>query len=309
MADEFNVALDIPYVFELTINDLGALWRKLESQSFALTARSPLWYGRLEGEFNVTFGTLEAYIGEATALVPAHGMEKTAAEAVMATILMRRIGVALRELSLEATQVLVAGDGSDDAKGRLRYDENNRISGVDSDYLASVLDLSADYNGDGCVFEVLSYSLNSPFSVKSMVASLMLSFNVATAPLSGAHVNYDLILNAISTAIEVGNLGCTLLCTKKSDDRLSMFVKEEFQKLKAHAAGADVRLIQRYLKDLGFYFGKVDNIFGPESKLAAENFARVYKVYDYAQYSDSEFLYMLANVHVRYRGILPSTPR
>ncbi|WP_065783910.1 MULTISPECIES: peptidoglycan-binding domain-containing protein [unclassified Ensifer] len=304
MPEELNAALDLPYVFDITIKDVAVLWRKLEDRHFVLTAQSPSWYGKLQGEVGVSFGKLDGYLGP---VVPKHGMEKTAVEAILATVLMQRIGIAIRELALEALQVAVVADGSGEEKGRLRYGENNLITGVDEQYLRKVLDPLEDYAGDGCLFEVLEYSLNSPFRMKSRIASMMLSLNLALLPLGGRPVDYNLILNALNTFIAAANLGYELtIVNRKSDHRLSLYVEQEFDKLMLESASGEVNLLQKYLAYLGFYHGELDNRFGPKSERAARNFARVFRIYDYKSHRDHEFLHTVARAYVHYRNITSS---
>ncbi|MGE6783640.1 peptidoglycan-binding domain-containing protein [Ensifer adhaerens] len=304
MPEELNAALDMPYVFDITINDVSSLWRKLEDRSFVLTAQSPSWYGKLQGEVDVSFGKLDGYLGP---VVPRHGMEKTAVEAILATVLMRRIGIAIRELAVEALHVVAVTDGSDEERGRLRYGENNLITGVDEDYLRKVLDPSQDYVGDGCLFEVLEYSLSSPFHMKSRIVSMMLSLNLALLPVGGRPIDYNLILNALNSFIAAANLGYQLsIVNRKSDHGLSLYVEQEFDRLMLESAGGDVDLLQKYLAHLGFYHGELDNKFGPKSERAARNFARVFRIYDYNGHRDREFLSAVARAYVHYRNITSS---
>jgi hypothetical protein len=304
MPEEINAALDMPYVFDITIKDVAVLWRKLEERHFVLTAQSPSWFGKLRGEVDVSFGRLDGYLGP---VVPRHGMEKTAVEAILATMLMQRVGIAIKELALEALQVTVAADGGGEDKGRLRYGENSRITGVNDDYLKRVLDPSEDYAGDGCLFEVLEYSLNSPFRMKSRIASMMLSLNLALLPVGGRPIDYNLILNALNTFIAAANLGYELsIVNRKSDHGLSLYVEQEFDKLMLEATSGDVDLLQKYLGYLGFYHGDVDNDFGARSERAARNFARVFRLYDYNSHRDREFLHTVAKAYVHYRNVTSS---
>ncbi|HEV7309642.1 peptidoglycan-binding domain-containing protein [Ensifer sp.] len=310
MADEFNAALDIPYVFEITINDFAALWRKLEKKNFALKALSPNWYGQLQGELDFSFASLDANVGHVAGVIPQHGLEKTTAEALMASIAMRRVGIAIRELAVEAAQGMVATRRSLDAGGRLHYGEGNRITGIDREYLNRVLDPAEDYEAQGCVFEVLGYSLSGPFSMTARIASMMMATNSTMVSAGGKPVDYNFILKAMNMFMAAANLGYVVTYeSKKSNDDVSIFTTNEFNQLTIQSECGDVRLIQKYLKDIGFYFGDVDNSFGPEFEVAVRNFARVYKICDYAHYSDREFLYTLANAYVRHRSLMSSPAR
>ncbi|MBD9591658.1 hypothetical protein IB270_02330 [Ensifer sp. ENS05] len=308
MADEFNAALDIPYVFEISINDFAALWRKLERRSFALKALLPNWYGQLQGEFAASFGALDAYVGHGSAVIPRNGMEKAAVEAVIATMLMGRLGMAIRELAVEAGQA--ATQEGAPIKGRLHYGKDNRIIGVDNEYLRRVLDPAEDYQAAGCVFEVLGYSPSSPFSMTSRIASMMLLFNRGMAPLNGRPVEYNVILKTMHAFIAAENLGYVMTFEhRNTNDDLSIFTTNEFNKLTIQSAEGDLRLIQKYLKAIGFYFGDVDNALGPEFEVAARNFARVYRLDHYAHYSDRDFLYTLANAYVLHRSQMSTGAR
>lgn len=309
MPEEINAAFDIPFVFEITIDDLETIWRKFQDRRFTLTAQSPSMLSERRSELEVSFGASDLFLEIDYVGIPVHGIEKTAVETVVAAILMRRIGAAIRELALEAAEMAAFAGGRGQEEGRLQFGENGAIVGVKADYLARLLDPSGDHAGDGCVFEVLDVSLNSPLRVRSRIASMMLSLNVAITPVGAAATDYNLILNSINTFIAAANFGYTLSVNRQREtDNLSRAIEQEFLRLDKYCQNGDVRLVQTYLKRLGHYQGEIDNKFGPISTQAAENFARAYRIYDYVHFSDREFLYTLAKAYIHHQILVSAPP-
>lgn len=309
MPDQINAAFDIPYVFEITIDDLETIWRQVQGQRFALTAQSPGMLSQRRSELEVSFGTSELMLETGYVGIPVHGIEKTAVEAVVAAIIMRRVGAAVRELVSEAAEMVAFAGGDGRGGGRLQYGENGQVAGVNADYLANLLDLSNDHTGDGCIFEVLDVSLNSPLRIRSRIASMMLSLNLAIAPAGAAAIDYNLILNAINTFIAAANLGYTVSVNRpRETDNLSRAIEQEFLRLDSYCQNENVRLVQIYLKKLGYYQGEIDNVFGPLSIQAAENFATAYRIYDYVHFSDGEFLRTLAKAYIHHQILISAPP-
>lgn len=309
MPDQINAAFDIPYVFEITIDDLEKIWSQFQGRRFALTAQSPGMLSVRRSELEVSFGASDLLLETDYVGIPVHGIEKTAAETVVAAILMRRIGSAIRELVSESAAVVALAEGDRRGDGRLQYGENGQVAGVNEDYLASLLDLSKDHTGDGCVFEVLDVSLNSPLRIRSRIASMMLSLHVAITPAGAAAIDYNLILNSINAFIAAANLGYTVTVDRPREaDSLSRAIEQEFLRLDRYCQEGDVRLVQIYLKKLGYYQGEIDNVFGPLSIQAAANFARAYRLNDYVHFSDGEFLRTLAKAYIHHQIIISAPP-
>ena len=85
---------------------------------------------------------------------------------------------------------------------------------------------------------------------------------------NGIQLNYNLITNG-----DMQNTQNILKDKRPFGDGTNKFVQEDTpQELKLGATGEEVKIVQQWLKDYGYYNGEIDGSFGPETDKAVKIF-------------------------------------
>ena len=300
-----NVAAAIPQIFRVTVTDLPKLLRSLEGK----TCSFPVSFRGEEGTFSsqVTFAVknLQAELDDPELRLSSHSPQITAIETLAATMITSRIGAIIRDSVVAARNLAFAGDIQSAENNKIKFDQQGQIAGFDTGYLEAAIDLSKDFTDEDSSysFEVLDVTLHSPLTLRSRFISVLVAVEMAVAPVKPMDMN--LLLNTLNTVIAI--TGLVIQMERSPPNRLlqsqkplpsDALIADTYQQLFTLSQKGDVKLLQFYLAELGYYDGTIDGKLGTETAKAVKRFAKFQKFDPDTPYMDPGFLQALAKTYV-----------